>query len=543
MQSNRKFSPPLAALALIAAIAGFLLASYSFRDGEIVERMSPVAGNTAKQSPDLIFSPNIQAAATARRKKLAPAAGSIKNEMLARFPNAAAMQAFLDRATRAGARVLGIIPELNAARIGFDNAAQGDDIAALAPESAQIGFNFILTAPAPPDPTKQDIGGPYQPFDNGALPYLGVPADNSSWGQGVKVALLDTGVTSVPGLSSQSISTLDLVGQPVGAPDTLQHGTAMASIIAGDSPEAPGVAPAAQVLSVRVLDSNGIGDSFTVAQGIIDSVNNGAQVISMSLGSTGDSSVLHDAVNYALANNVAVVAAVGNDGSSVVDFPAQYLGVIGVTAVDASGQRAQFANYGTGVAIAAPGVDIYTPWTPDTVSDITGTSPAVPFVSGALAAILSQNPGMTARDATTLLLQYANDAGAPGPDPMYGAGILSIDRVMDRNVPGINDAAVADIYYGPLSGQATPQLAVTVQNRGTTTLYNVTLDTTVAGVAQTFNISSLTVGQVASQVLAVDPAQVQSTAGVAVSAQVLLNGATDANPSNNGKSGVLRKKQ
>jgi hypothetical protein len=439
--------------------------------------------------------------------------------------------------------VLGVIPGLNAVRIGFDTSAQGDEILALAPDSAAIGFNYVATVPASPDPAKAEFGGPYQGFGNRAPGWLGVPANNATWGEGVQVALLDTGVAAVPGLSQKTIRTLDLISPPGGATGDMQHGTAMASIIAGGSPDAPGIAPSAQLLSIRVLDGNETGDSFTVAQGIIDAVDNGARVISMSLGSSGDSAILGDAVSYALAHDVAIVAAVGNDGTGNVSYPAKYPGVIGVTAVDANGQRAQFANYGPEVSIAAPGIGVYTPWNPDTVLNISGTSPAVPFVSGALAAVLSQNPGMSAQNAASLLIQYANDAGAPGPDPMFGAGILSLDRVEDRNQPGINDAAVADVYYGLIPGQGeTPVLAVTVQNRGTTALFNVKLNVTVGQQPQTFDFNALGVGEVRSGIIPLDPAQLQTPDGVAVSSRVMLDGVQDARSANDMKSVVLRAK-
>ena len=526
---------------VIAAIAGFLLATRLPRFDAAVDPARAESSASQTNSAKKISSAPLPQAHTAQLKKITPPQGAIRNEMLLRFGNAAAMQKFLDQAARAGARVLGIIPGLNAVRIGFDTPEKAAEIRALAPDSAEVGFNYVAALPGAPDPAKQDPGGPYVAFGSHALDWLGVPANNETWGAGVKVAVLDTGIIPVPGLTQKSITTLDLTGQAGGISGDLRHGTAMASIIASDSPDAPGIAPAAQLLSIAVLDGNGTGDSFTVAQGIMDAVDSGARVISMSLGSEGDSSILRDAVEYALAHNVAIVAAVGNEGTGSVSYPARYPGVIGVTAVDANGQRAQFANYGEGVAIAAPGIGVYTPWTSDTVLNSSGTSPAVPFVSGALTAILSQNPGMSVQTATSLLLQYANDAGAPGTDPMYGTGILNLDRVINRNQAGINDAAVADVYYGTISGQGeTPVLAVTVQNRGTTSLYNVELNVTAGGQTRTFYFNALGTGEVKSGIVPVNPVQLQS--GVDVSSRVTLDGVQDAKPANDTKSVVLKTK-
>lgn len=465
-----------------------------------------------------------------------------RNEMVVRIRGAAQMRGFLDRATALGARVLGSIPELNAVRLGFDQGEQADQVRALLMPYAASGLNFLVTLPSPPpNPGNSESDRPYLAFGNQALPWLGVPENNSTRGSGVTVALLDTGILPVPGLSTGSISQLDLVEQGATTADAQYHGTAIASIIASTSSQAPGIAPAAHLLSIRVMDSNGVSDTFTVAQAIITAVNNGAQIISMSLGSYGNDFVLNDAINYALSRNVAIVAAAGNDGSNSVAYPAAYPGVIAVTAVDANSRRASFANYGPQVALAAPGIGIYTPLYADELLSISGTSAAVPFVAGALAGLLSQYPGMSTAAAAQLLAQYANDAGAPGPDPMYGSGILSIDRILNRNTPGISDAALADLNYTPPaypSGVGT--ITVTAQNRGTTWLPDVQLAVTSANGQSIFNLGPLQIGAVKAQSITIDPARLKITDGATLQARVFINSATDAKPSNDTKTVVLR---
>ncbi len=508
---------------------------------EISEPPAKAAANDAPAPAKKVIAPAANHGTPSR--KVALPKGAIPNEMLVRFPNAGALQAYLAEVARAGGRVLGMIPALNAVRIGYDNPDQAARLRAALPEGTSSGFNYTVAPPSNADPSAADVGGPYKGFGDQALAWLGVPADNGSWGKGVKVALLDTALTSVPGLQLNSISQTDLVGRSSGVADDPEHGTAMASIIAGNSPDLRGVAPASQLLDFRVLDGTGIGDSFTVSQGVIDAVTNGARVISMSLGSQGDSPVLASAVEYALSHDVAVVAAVGNDGEGMVSYPAHYSGVIAVTAVDANGQRASFSNFGPEVMISAPGVDVYTSLNSTQVLDMSGTSAAVPFVSGAIAALLSQNPGMSAKTATSLLLQYANDAGAPGPDPMYGAGILSMDRVLNRNVPGIQDIALADIYYGSTSNQQMPALYVTVQNRGTTSLFNLALDVNVGDQSKTYYINSVSAGQISSQVIPFDSSQIQGADGVSVSSRVSMFGGTpDSKPTNDSKAYVLHSK-
>ncbi|MGY8688851.1 MAG: S8 family serine peptidase, partial [Verrucomicrobiales bacterium] len=122
------------------------------------------------------------------------------------------------------------------------------------------------------------------------------------------------------------------------------HGTAVASVAAGTHAAAPGVAPAAQVLSFRVADSDGNSDSFTLAQGILAAAEAGADVINISLGSTGDSGVVEEAVNKAMAAGSTIVAAAGNNGADSLSYPAAYEGVISVGSVDAAGQHLDFSN-------------------------------------------------------------------------------------------------------------------------------------------------------------------------------------------------------
>ncbi len=462
--------------------------------------------------------------------------GAIDRELLVRFGDAASMRSFLDQVFGVGGRVLGIIPNQNTVRLGFEEAAQGEKIRALLPASARVDFNYVVAPPSPRDPKKTDNGGPYVAFDDRALAWLGVPAANGNWGTGIKVAVLDTGMLEVAALAHTRVTKIDLIGQAEAGDAEQLHGTAVASIIAGSLPDARGVAPSAELLSIRVLDASGTGDTFTVAQGILAAVDNGARIINLSLGSAGDSFVMRDAVDYAAARGVAIVAAVGNEGLNTVDYPAAYPGVIGVTAVDANGQRAQFANYGPGVALAAPGLGVQVPWSAQQVLVINGTSAAAPFVSGALAGILSQNPGLSSAEAVALLLRYANDAGPPGPDPFFGAGILSVDRILNRNQPGIRDAAVADIYYDPDAATGTSPLMVTVQNRGTTPLLNLRVNVQVAQRPSVFYINILGAGEVKGEWIPLPP----GFKAEAVTAQVFSGGVADAKPGNDVKTVLIR---
>lgn len=209
-------------------------------------------------------------------------------------------------------------------------------------------------------------------------------------GAGSVVAVLDTGIDlNHPALVGHLISGWDMVAdddtpQDEGTGLGWGHGTHIAGIIAH-------MAPSSQIMPVRVLDSNGRGNTFTLAYAIDWAVSHGANVINLSLGADADSHVLHEAIDRALTHNVIVVAAAGNDNSDVPQYPVSYAGVLGVTAVDSANVKADFANFGRGwVDLAAPGVGItstmvnaegsgYASWS--------GTSMATSFVSGAAALV------------------------------------------------------------------------------------------------------------------------------------------------------------
>ena len=129
------------------------------------------------------------------------------------------------------------------------------------------------------------------------ITWLGVSDERQDWGRGVKVAVLDSGVDRThSNLAGVAMEEIDLVGS---GDSSKGHGTAVASIIAGNEGGQLGLAPAVSLLSIRVLNSAGEGDSFTVAEGIVQAVDRGAKVINLSLGGTGESKVLKNAVDYA----------------------------------------------------------------------------------------------------------------------------------------------------------------------------------------------------------------------------------------------------
>jgi subtilisin family serine protease len=206
-----------------------------------------------------------------------------------------------------------------------------------------------------------------------------------------------------------------------------------------------------------------------VVEGIIYAVSRGAKVLNLSIGTLSDSAIVHDAIRYAVDHGVTVVAASGNDGQNTVLRPAAYDEVICVGAVDGDLDRAQFSNYGDEVDIVAPGVGVATAGLAGRRIYFSGTSAAAPFVSGALAALRARFPQLSVAELRARLLDNANNLGAAGRDPYFGAGILRLDRAMRSTFDRVNDLAVTSLYFDPPAPRHGEHVTVyfVVQNQGT----------------------------------------------------------------------------
>ena len=399
----------------------------------------------------------------------------------------------------------------------------------------EISTHYNYRVRQPELPREEVIEGE-KAFGGQAPDWLGVPVDRDHWGRGIKVAVIDSGIdVSHPSLAGAQISELSLIE---GSPASPGHGTAVASIIVGNSQNQPGIAPAASILSVRVLNENGEGDSFTVARGIVEAVDRGAQVINMSLGGESSSSVLEQAVRYAHSHGVTVVAAVGNEGREGVAYPARYDGVVGVTSLDANSRVSDFANYGKGVDVGAQGVGVYSAWSEEETVSFSGTSTASAFVAGVLAAELSKNPGASREQTVDLLYEYANESGKPGFDSFTGHGALNVARIENRFDPYVADAAIVGYYFDPLDfGKAEVPFLVSVQNQGTLWLKNVELEVDYMGLSRSFVISNLNPGEVKSEQLLLNAGKGRE--GVRIQSRLRVQDREDLKPENNQRSSTI----
>lgn len=267
-------------------------------------------------------------------------------------------------------------------------------------------------------------------------------------GAGVVVAVIDTGVGPVPDLDPDRIlSGSSEVGGETS--DDSGHGTHVAGTIAQTTNNAfgaAGMAPGAIILPIKALNGHGGGTSEQVAAAIDEAVDQGAQVINLSLGGP-HAEVLDLAVEKAVAAGVLVVAAAGNDGDEV-HCPAHAPGALAVSATGPDDTLAPYSSFGPEIALAAPGgdkrvaqggvvQDTVTPGGHDFL-EYQGTSMAAPHVSGALAVLLGM--GLSPGEARERLLSSAADLGDPGVDERYGHGRLDLAAAIQRQLGAVGGA-------------------------------------------------------------------------------------------------------
>lgn len=265
-------------------------------------------------------------------------------------------------------------------------------------------------------------------------------------GEGVVVAVIDTGVNinhsdlddniwvntdeiAGDGIDNDGNGYVDdrygwnFVGNNSDVSDDNGHGTHVAGSIGAERNGfgATGVAPESEIMSIKVLAQNGSGFVSSIANGIRYAVDNGADIINLSLGG-GFSSTIASAISYAASKDVFVVAAAGNDGASVPGNPASlsrtYDNLLSVGAYDSNNRIASFSN-GVGnsgaVQVDAPGVSVYSTAANGGYTFLSGTSMATPHVAGLAALTLSANPNLTAASLRNIIVQ-SSDQTAGGSD-------------------------------------------------------------------------------------------------------------------------------
>ena len=450
--------PPwiLFALALFGALIGFLISterpvSFFFGSGPQDElEASDLAAQVDSDFP-------LSSREPVGIRELSYPSKAIIGELVVHFDNHKDYFATLKALTHAGIAPLGQIDELLALRIPESALLQTN----FGQFGARASYSYRIERPLPPVEIDPAMLASLRAYGLSARAITG--GFIAGQGEGVLVAILDSGIQAHPQFDEVYIVPLDLAGSGVAGPGAA-HGTSVASIISGSE----GIAPAAELFVVRVLDDEGSGSTYDVAKGIVQAVDRGVQIINLSLGLYQDSPLLRQAVKYADDRGVIMVAAAGNDGYKRMPYPAAYSQVLAVTAVDALGQHALFPNQSKEIDFAAPGVGVLTAKEDKGTTLFSGTSAAAPFVSGTLASLMSGAAALPPKQALATLKRYLNDRGAPSADPVYGAGLVDWDRLRERATPNILDLALADIYLQPDAQPGTTMpIEVTVQNRGT----------------------------------------------------------------------------
>lgn len=278
-----------------------------------------------------------------------------------------------------------------------------------------------------------------------------------SYGHGVTVAVIDTGVDATqPDLAGRLVPGVSYFAGQAADHDGMGHGTQVAGIIAANSPgllglpsDQPGevsstegiagIAPMAKIMPIKVFDDQGRGSSAAIAQGIIWAVDHGAQIINISCGANSIDPLWMAAISYAMAHQVTIVAAAGNDRSSgsPTAFPAAMDNVIAVAAVNEDLSYTVFSNAGGYIDVTAPGnmlwstnVDKYWSTPPGDAplpryEQVAGTSFSSPYVAGALALVKSVRLDLSPQDLTDLVESTATDLGPAGRDDDYGYGLVN----------------------------------------------------------------------------------------------------------------------
>lgn len=316
----------------------------------------------------------------------------------------------------------------------------------------------------------------------------------------VLVAVIDTGIDwDHPDLYSNYVQLgYDWVNNDTDPMDDNGHGTHCAGIIAATINNSIGIAGLAQVhiMAEKVLNSYGWGYFDWVASGIIHAADQGADIISMSLGGYYQSELVHEAVQYAYSRGVLLIAAAGNDATDMKTYPAAYDEVIAVAATDSDDNVAWWSNFGDWIELAAPGVNIYSTVWDNGYTYKSGTSMACPHVAGVAALIFSEFTNRSSEWVRLWLRYTADDLGNPGFDRHYGYGRINAKKAVEALPPEHDLIALklsSPIYIEPSSIGV---INATVLNFGSNDEYDVSVQFLVnSSTVETKFVTSILSGQ------------------------------------------------
>ncbi|MFI8687539.1 S8 family peptidase [Rossellomorea sp. NPDC077527] len=293
----------------------------------------------------------------------------------------------------------------------------------------------------------QEVKVDGQVVDWGHAPVKASEASRSGYtGKGVKVAVIDTGISSShPDLHVRGgVSFVDGVEA---LKDDNGHGTHVAGIIAGmdNAIGVLGVSPGVELYSVKALDSGGIGNQTDVVAGIDWAIKHDIDIINLSITTFTDSLALKKIIQQANEKGILVTAASGNEETGAgqpagtdIAYPARYDEVIGVGAITQEMKRALFSYIGPSLEFTAPGERIYSTYVTnggatDGYAYMSGTSMATPYVTGVMALYKEAFPDLSSEELRSFVQEHALDLGQKGKDDQYGFGLIQSPYAMSVN--------------------------------------------------------------------------------------------------------------
>jgi len=399
----------------------------------------------------------------------------LPGEVLVKFRPGAAKADVEAVKARHGAKEIGSIDRLKVKVLKVRTAAVEDAVRRLNAEPGVLYAepNYIVQAlaVAPDDPY---FGGSYVgAFESGSQwgpqqVYAPEAWSLSTGSASIIIAVNDTGVdASHPDLAGKLVAGTSYISGESELADGYGHGTHVAGIAAAATNNSAGIAGLGwdcKIMPVKVLDDTGSGSVSSVANGVIWAADHGAWVINMSYGGNSYSQTEQEALNHAYNQGCVLVAAAGNGGNRLINYPAGSNYVLGVGATTQTDALASFSNFNRSVTVAAPGVSILSllPVGESYLSRVygyntsydflDGTSMSAPHVAGAAALYLSY-AGPASPLAVRQALERSADAagGYTGWNPYFGYGRLNLYRALPGAFGANRDTA------GGIVGQITSQ--------------------------------------------------------------------------------------
>jgi len=384
----------------------------------------------------------------------------VKDQVLVRFKPSLSAQAIRATVSAYKTKRLKRIPNINVYQLELPkNVTVEEMIYAMSqnPDIEYVEPNYIAHITATPNDTffefqyalrnsGQEIGIPGSPQGRNQADIRATSAwDETKGDEEISIAVIDTGIDlKHPDIMGKIISPgRDFANDDSDATDDNGHGTHVAGITAASTNNGEGIAGVAwncRVLPVKSMDSEGYGFISWIVEGIQWAVDNGADVINLSLGAYEPSQSLEDAVRYAFQEGVVVVAAAGNDSDSVL-YPAAYDAYcLAVAATDYDDLRPDWSNSGPEIDVAAPGervLSLVPTWFWESgafpYAFGSGTSAATPHVAGLAALIKSIKPWLTVSEIMNVIRYSADDVNSsdyPGNDEKIGYGRINMEKAL-----------------------------------------------------------------------------------------------------------------